>query len=110
MSLLAETENPRSRGWERTLFQAAQKISLSPSLYDTINQRYNTLQEILRASDDPILKSVHVFHQGSIRLRTAIKPHGRSGELGTVDADAVVWLENAGNASSEDVLLSLIHI
>lgn len=104
MNLLVSSENPRSRGWERTLFQAAAKISLSPSLYDTINQRYDTLQEILRASDNPILKNVHVFHQGSIRLRTAIKPHGQSGELGTVDADAVVWLENAGNASAEDVL------
>lgn len=107
MNLLVERENPRSRGWEHTLFQAADKISLSPALYDTINKRYNTLQEILRASDDPILRNVHVFHQGSIRLRTAIKPHGRSGELGTVDADAVVWLENAGNASAEDVLSAI---
>lgn len=104
MSSHIQTDNPRSRGWEHTLFQAADKISLSPALYDTINKRYNTLQGILRASDDPILKNVHVFHQGSIRLRTAINPHGRSGELGTVDADAVVWLENAGNASAEEVL------
>ncbi len=107
MSSLIQTDNPRSRSWELTLFQAADKISLSPALYDTINKRYNTLQEILRASDDPILKNVHVFHQGSIRLRTAIKPHGRSGELGTVDADAVVWLENAGNASAEEVLRAI---
>lgn len=101
-------EETRLEGWEATLFQAAHAISLPDGLYTTITDRYNTLQGILQAADDPILQRAHVFAQGSIRLRTAIKPApGAEAELATVDADAVIWLENADDAQSEHVLKAI---
>ncbi|WP_369928496.1 nucleotidyltransferase [Xanthomonas sp. NCPPB 2632] len=93
------------KSWEATLFEAAHAISLPESLYNTISERYGTLEGILQAADDPILRRAHVFPQGSIRLRTAIKPApGATGDLGTVDADAVVWLEHANDADHNHVL------
>ncbi|MGH8156976.1 MAG: nucleotidyltransferase domain-containing protein [Rhodanobacter sp.] len=97
------------QGWEATLFQAAHAISLPESLYTIITDRYSTLEGILQAADDPLLRRAHVFPQGSIRLRTAIKPApGAEGELATVDADAVVWLEHTDGVHA-DVVLSAIE-
>lgn len=104
MNMLTEVQDPRARSWEHVLFKSADEISLSQALYDKINARYNTLQDVLRSADNPIFRDAHVFPQGSIRFRTAITPNGKSKELDTVDADAVVWLEHAGNVSAEDVL------
>lgn len=98
-------EDSRKRSWETVLFQAAFDISIPPSLYETINERYSNLENILNGADDPVLQSAHIFPQGSIRLKTAIKPvQGAEGDLGTVDADAVVWLENASTAGAQQVL------
>lgn len=98
-------EETRLQGWEATLFQAAHAISLPQAFYETITKRYNTLEEILQAADDPLLQRAHVFPQGSIRLRTAIKPApGAKGELETVDADAVIWLDSADHAQPGEVL------
>ncbi len=98
----------RKKSWEAVLFQAAIDISISPSLYKTINERYSNLESILNEADDLVLQSAHIFPQGSIRLKTAIKPLPDStDDLGTVDADAVVWLENASSATSEEVLIAI---
>lgn len=98
----------RKKSWEAVLFQAAFDISITPSLYETINARYATLEGILNGADDPVLKSAHIFPQGSIRLKTAIKPlQGVTGDLGTVDADAVVWLENASTTTTDYVLQAI---
>lgn len=100
-----EFEDSRKKSWEAVLFQAAFDISIPPSLYETINERYSNLESILNGADDPVLKSAHIFPQGSIRLKTAIKPlSGAEGDLGTVDADAVVWLENASTSDAQKVL------
>lgn len=107
MNMLIEVQDPRARSWEHVLFRAADEISLSKALYEKINDRYNTIQTVLRSADSPLLKEAHVFPQGSIRFRTAIMPDGESDELNTVDADAVVWLEYAGAASAEEVLRAI---
>jgi hypothetical protein len=106
--MTTEFEDSRKKSWEAVLFQAAYDISIAPSLYETINARYATLEQILNGADDPVLKSAHIFPQGSIRLKTAIKPlQDAKDDLGTVDADAVVWLENASTTSAEDVLTAI---
>jgi hypothetical protein len=80
-------------------------MSLSGPQYALIEARYGTLQSALDAATDPLLANAHIFVQGSIRMKTTIKPaRGATGEMATVDADAVVWLPNAGTASAQDVL------
>ncbi|MCD1649704.1 nucleotidyltransferase [Marinobacter adhaerens] len=100
-----EKQQTKRSSWEYFLLRAAREISLSESQYETIEDRYSQLQKILSASDDPLLAEAHIFVQGSMKLRTTIKPvYGAPEDLDTIDADAIVWLPYANGASSEDVL------
>lgn len=104
MTLLSDFETKRG-SWEYFLLRAAREISLSEPQYEKINARYKVLERILNAADSPLLQSAHIFVQGSIGLRTTIKPvNGAPADLGTVDADAIVWLPNAVGASAQSVL------
>lgn len=94
--------------WELLLFKAVNRISLTPSQYQLIEDRYSQLQKILNVADDEILKDAHIFVQGSIELKTTIKPASRAkDDMATVDADAIVWLPYARNASSSEILALL---
>lgn len=104
MNLLSDYDSKRG-SWEYFLLRAAREISLSEPQYDKINARYQVLEGILNAATNPLLQNAHIFVQGSIGLRTTIKPvNGAPADLGTVDADAIVWLPNAGGASAQSVL------
>lgn len=105
---LAKYDAKQLDGWELMLLRSAHDISISPSHYDVIEQRYGTLRQILASGSEALLADAHVFPQGSIRLKTAIKPvPGASGSMATIDADAVVWLPNANQASSGDILTAI---
>lgn len=103
MSNLLQT---KQYSWLSMLLQAAQEISLTPSQYEKIDSRYQTLKDILDGASSPILSNAHIFVQGSIGLRTTIKPatNARSAEMMTVDADAIILLPNAVHVSAIDVL------
>ncbi|WOB51314.1 nucleotidyltransferase [Xanthomonas hydrangeae] len=107
MSQISEYES-KIGSWEYFLLRAARTISLTEAQYETINARYKVLQGILNAAASPLLGNAHIFVQGSIGLRTTIKPiSGAPEDLGTVDADAIVWLPNADGASAESVLAEI---
>lgn len=94
--------------WETLLFRAAHDISLTKDQYALICKRYEVLQGILNVDDEPLLAGAHIFVQGSIGQHTTIKPPpGAEGELATIDADAIVWLPRAGQATAPDVLHAL---
>lgn len=94
--------------WEILLFKAVNRISLTQSQYEMIEGRYSQLQKILNTADEEILQNAHIFVQGSIELRTTIKPSSKATEdMATVDADAVVWLPNARNVESNELLAIL---
>lgn len=100
-----QDEQTRRFSWEHLLLRAARDISLTKSQYETIDGRYNQLEKILSASADPLLAGAHIFPQGSMRLKTTINPVDDAPEdLGTIDADAIVWLPNAGGAEATAVL------
>ena len=95
----------RRRSWELLLLRAANLISLTPSQYQTIDDRYSQLQKILSVSTNPLLAGAHIFPQGSMRLKTTINPvPGAPKDLGTIDADAIIWLPNAANADAMTVM------
>jgi F420-0:gamma-glutamyl ligase-like protein len=78
---------------------------LTTAEYEKITSRYNTLQAILNTAREPILQDAHIFVQGSIGLKTTIKPLSNAeGDMANVDADAIVLLPNAQNADSAEVL------
>lgn len=104
MTLPTDHDTKRD-SWEYFLLRAARSISLTEAQYKKIDERYGVLEGILNASSNPVLSNAHIFVQGSIGLRTTIKPMaGAPADLGTVDADAIVWLPNADGASAQDVL------
>lgn len=96
---------PQLDSWEIVLLRAAHDISLSESQYQLISDRYEVLQEIIEDTTEPALKDAHIFVQGSIRLKTTLKPSpSATDDLATVDADAVVWLPNAVGADPDEIL------
>lgn len=100
-------DSTQVNSWELTLLQASQVLSVTESQYKTICARYETLQSILNAATEPLLQGAHIFVQGSIGLRTAIEPIGTEGEMATIDADAIILLPHAGNASADEVLKAI---
>ncbi len=107
MNITAQTPS-QIDSWEIFLLKAIHKISLTSNQYSLIDERYKQLQRILDVASDDILNNAHIFVQGSIELRTTIKPSPNAeGDMATVDADAIVWLPNANNTSSEEVLTVL---
>lgn len=106
--MITKDESTRRSSWERLLLRAASSISLTASQYKVIEDRYSQLQSILSASKDPLLEGAHIFPQGSMRLKTTINPvKDAPKDLGTIDADAIVWLPNAGDADADTVLAAI---
>ena len=98
-------EQSKRNSWEHFLLRAAREISLSESQYDRINDRYSQLEKILSASNNPLLAEAHIFVQGSMGLKTTIKPASDAPEdMDTIDADAIVWLPHAKDAEAHEVL------
>lgn len=103
--MLISNEQTKRDSWEYFLLRAAREISLSEVQYDKIDDRYSQLQKILSASENPLLSEAHIFVQGSMRLKTTIKPVSDAPEdLDTIDADAIVWLPHAQGAEAHEVL------
>lgn len=103
--MLLSNEQTKRNSWEYFLLRAARDISLSEAQYEKINDRYSQLEKILSASDNPLLAEAHIFVQGSMRLKTTIKPiPGAPADLDTIDADAIIWLPHAQGASAQVVL------
>lgn len=102
---LPTDHDTKRESWEYFLLRAARSISLTEAQYEKIDDRYKVLKDILDASASPLLEGAHIFVQGSVGLRTTIKPlTGAPADLSTVDADAIVLLCNADGASAEAVL------
>lgn len=98
-------EQTKHGSWEEFLLRAAGEISLTVAQYETIEKRYSVLQNILSTSSNPLLAEAHIFVQGSMRLKTTIKPvSGAPEDLDTIDADAIIWLPHAQGASAQEVL------
>lgn len=102
---LTKIDPSQLESWELLILRATHEMSLTEAQYGVIDDRYSQLQKALDAAVDPLLANAHVFVQGSIGLRTTIKPApGATGAMATIDADAVVWLPQAIGAGSQQVL------
>ncbi|MGC4127514.1 nucleotidyltransferase domain-containing protein [Enterobacter sp.] len=97
--------------WEKMLAEASYKISLTESQYSMIESRYSQLQNILDAATDPCLSGAHIFIQGSVGLKTTIKPvSDATGDMATIDADAIVLLPVAGQYGPQHTLKAIMEL
>lgn len=107
MNLLNQ-DTTKVNAWELMLLEAANKMSLSKNQYEVIAGRYSNLQDILNKTNDPLLREAHIFIQGSIGLKTTIKPVlNAKDDMATVDADAIILLPHAKYASAAQVLIAI---
>ncbi|WP_343742436.1 nucleotidyltransferase [Herbaspirillum huttiense] len=96
------------KSWEFTLMRTAALLSLTKAQYETIESRYGTLQTILNAANEKALEGAHIFPQGSIMLKTTIRPVANApGEMGTVDADAIVLIDSTVSIEPAELLETL---
>ncbi|KAA6099012.1 MULTISPECIES: nucleotidyltransferase [unclassified Pantoea] len=101
-------DSSQVNSWEKMLIEASKKISLTSIQYDLIESRYSQLQKILDKAQEFCLSGAHIFIQGSIGLKTTVKPAPEAkGDMATIDADAIILLPNAVNSKPEDVLLAI---
>jgi hypothetical protein len=101
-------EQTKRGSWEDLLLRSAREISLTEAQYKKIDERYSELESILSASRNPLLAEAHIFVQGSMRLRTTIKPVAHAPEdLDTIDADAIIWLPHAQGAKAQEILQAI---
>lgn len=98
-------EPSQVNSWELMLIEISTLLSLTESQYQEICNRYETLQKILNSSTEAVLQEAHIFVQGSIGLKTTIKPaKGAVDDMATIDADAIILLPNVDDTSAIDVL------
>lgn len=96
------------KSWEFALMRTAALISLTEAQYQIIERRYGTLQQILSAADEAILAGSHIFPQGSVGLRTIIRPVPNApDEMGTVDADAIVLVYPSNTIDPRELLAAI---
>lgn len=77
-----------------------QSLDLTATQLKKIEEAYRGVGTYLANSDNPLLKDAEIYPQGSIRLRTAVKPL-KSDEF---DIDLILYLPNANGASKDQIM------
>ncbi len=96
-----EDDNSKRRdAWEALLLEIDDRISLTPSQYEGLKSRYESISAILEDPRDPELGDMLVFPQGSFRTRTVIRPPGN----GDVDIDAIAYVTGGTPLAPVDLL------
>ena len=75
-------------------------LDLTATQLEKIESAYRGVGNYLSNSDDPILKDAEIYPQGSIRLRTAVRPVN-SDEF---DIDLILYLPNANDYSKDQIM------
>jgi hypothetical protein len=82
------------------LDQMFDKLDLTDTQRERIETAYNAVGEYLASCDDPLLNGAKVYSQGSIRLRTAVKPLSKD----EFDVDLILFLPNAKHATRNEIV------
>jgi hypothetical protein len=87
----------------RVFRDIVQSLDLTPTQLEKVEEAYRGVGTHLANSDNPLLKNTEIYPQGSIRLRTAVKPLG-SDEF---DIDLILYLPNATNATRDQIMVAV---
>jgi hypothetical protein len=78
----------------------ANNLDLTASQMENIEKAYRGVGGYLSNSGNSLLKNAEIYPQGSIRLRTAVKPINSD----EYDVDLILYLPNAKNASRDSIM------
>lgn len=84
--------------------EITKKLDISQTMFDEAEARYLAVAKFLAESTNPLLKGAIIYPQGSMNLRTVVKPHGKE----EFDIDLVIHLPNANLSHSSDMIHKLI--
>lgn len=89
--------------WVQLLESIISSLDLTDSQFEKIEKAYNGVGTWLSNSDDPLLKGAEIYSQGSVRLKTTVKPLGQD----EFDVDLIIYLPNSGYVS-KDLLMKAV--
>lgn len=78
---------------------ALDQLDLGTSDLEKIESAYNGVGNYLAGCEHPLLEDAEIYPQGSIRLRTTVKPLTKE----EFDVDLILFLPNAGNATRDEI-------
>ena len=90
----------RRDAWESLLLEIDARISLTPTQYEGLTARYESVSAILEDPLDPALGDLLVFPQGSVRNHTVTRPPGRD----DVDVDAIAYVKGGTHLPPVELL------
>ena len=86
--------------WIELFDSIAESLDLTASQLEKIETAYRGVGSWLANSDNPILVDAEIYSQGSVRIKTAVKPIGQD----EFDVDLVLYLPNARNADRDEIM------
>ena len=82
------------------LDQIFERLDLTETQRERIETAYNAVGEYLASCDDLLLKDAKIYSQGSMRIKTAVKPLNKD----EFDVDLILFLPNAKYATRDEIL------
>jgi hypothetical protein len=86
------------------LEQMCQTLELTATQYETAKSRYESVGSWLAEAENPLLRALNIYPQGSTALGTTVKPIGRNEH----DVDLVAHMPNLGSHLSPAVVKKVI--
>jgi len=84
--------------------ELTKKLDISDSMFEDAESKYHAVAKFLGESTNPLLQDALIYPQGSINLRTVVKPHKKD----EFDIDLVIHLPNTNSSHNSDMIHKLI--
>lgn len=105
MQALSQDLTPaRFDAWERLLLEIVKSMSLPESLYERLEGHYTAIGELLCDTQNPELRDLQIFPQGSVLTRTLVRPLPGS----DADVDAVAFKKDGTRLTAREWLDCLL--
>ncbi|MDX9798479.1 MAG: nucleotidyltransferase [Bacteroidales bacterium] len=84
--------------------ELTKKLDISDSMFNDAVTKYNAVAKYLAESTNILLQGATIYPQGSINLRTVVKPYGKD----EFDIDLVIHLPNVDSSYNSNLIHKLI--
>lgn len=88
----------------RIVEELTKGLDISDSMFKEAEKKYYAVAKYLGESTNPLLQGADIYLQGSMKLRTVVKPHKKD----EFDIDLVILLPNVNSSHNSDMIHKLI--